>query len=117
MKYLTIIFILISSAAIADENYGKVCFGRNLAKPANEHLKSLYLTIGNSGKLFFNNKYDQPILDKLDLTKEHNVKVFLEGKVVASWVLNYSDLKSNTALIWRSPGAWRMEKAPNNLCN
>jgi len=94
---------------LASDNGGKVYFGKNLAKPASEYTDRLYLKIDDSEKLYFNRKYEGPVLENLDLNKDHIVKVYFDDEIGRSWILNFSKIKTKSVVIWRSAGAWRME--------
>jgi hypothetical protein len=110
IKKLIIALIVFSTPVLASDNGGKVYFGKNLAKPASEHTDRLYLQINDSEKLYFNRKYEGPVLENLNLTKDHIVKVYFDDKIGRSWILNFSKLKTESVVIWRSAGAWRMER-------
>ena len=116
MAHLLLILLLFSTSVSANEDTGSVYFGQNLAKPFDEHTDRIYLKIDNSEKLYFNRKYDGPVLENLDLNKDHDVKVYFDNKVVQSWILNYSKRKTHSVLIWRSAGSWRMEAIVNSNC-
>jgi hypothetical protein len=114
LKLAVLILLLFSTSVFANENTGSVYFGKNLAKPLDEHTDKLYLKIDNSEKLYFNRKHDGPVLENLDLNKDHAVNVYFDDKVVQSWILNYSKLNTHAVLIWRSAGSWRMEVLENS---
>ena len=110
MKKLMIFMLLISSTSVfADDNGGKVFFGKNLAKPLIEHSDLIYLRINGSEKLYFNRKYEGPVIEDLDFKKDHIVTVYFGDKTAQSWILNFSKLKTQSVVIWRSSGSWRME--------
>lgn len=109
IKKIIIVLIILSASSFANDNAGKVFFGKNLAKPASEHTDRLYLKINDSEKLYFNRKYEGPVLENLDLNKNHIVKVYFDDEIGRSWVLNFSKLKTKSVIIWRSAGSWRME--------
>jgi hypothetical protein len=104
--------------ALANEQTGTVCLGKNLAKPISEHTSRLFLKIDNSPKLYFKKPYIEPatVLRNLDLKKKHKVNVYFDNKVVESWTLNFSKLKTKSVLIWRAPGSWRMEPNEASSC-
>lgn len=115
LRILTLIFLVIfADIALASELKGTVCLGENLAKPASEHSERLYLKIGNLPNIHFVRPYRGPkiVARNLDIRESHIVKVYFGNKVVKSWALNFSKLKTNSVLIWRATGSWRME--PNN---
>jgi hypothetical protein len=101
---------------MADDNAGKVCFGKNLAKAYSEHTDRLYLKINDSNKLFFNQKYTGPVIRDLDVNRVHMIKVYFDNQLVKSWPLNFSRLHTNSVIIWRSAGAWRMEPVDSFEC-
>lgn len=116
MKYFIVLIIgLFGSAAVA-ENAGKVCFGKNNAKIAHEHTDSLFITVGDSRKLFFNQKYVGAALYNLNLDQDHLVQIYLDGAKSTSWVLNFNDLKTDAVIITRSAGAWRMDPITADEC-
>lgn len=47
-----ILALFFSTVAVANNNVGKICFGKNLAKSHFEHTDKLYLKVDNSNKLF-----------------------------------------------------------------
>lgn len=108
MKQILLI-LLFSTSVFANDNVGKVFFGKNLAKPYSEHTDRIYLKIDDSKKLYFNRKQEGPVLENLSLNKDYIVKIYFDDKIVQSWILNFSKLKSKSVVIWRSAGSWRME--------
>lgn len=108
----------INMASSANEVKGTVCLGQNLAKPADEHSRRLHLTIDDSQNIYFEQPYDGPrfIARDLDLHKEHLIRVHFDNQVVKSWTLNFSKLKGNSVLVWRSAGSWRIEKNEASSC-
>ena len=109
MKQIILVLLLFSTSVMAGENTGNVFFGKNLAKPLVEHTDRIYLKIDNSEKLYFNREHGGPVLEKLDLNRDYVVKVFFDDKVAQSWILNFSKLKTDSVIIWRAAGSWRME--------
>lgn len=110
IKQIIITLLILSTSVLAsDNNGGKVFFGKNLAKPASEHTDRLYLKINDSKKLYFNRKYEGPVMENLDLNKDHIIKVYFDDQATISWVLNFSKLKTKSVVIWRSAGSWRMK--------
>jgi hypothetical protein len=109
IKRIILVLLIFSTSAMANDNVGKIFFGKNLAKPSSEHTDRLYLKINNSEKLYFNRKHEGPILEKLDLNKDQIVRVYFDDKIAQSWILNFSKLKTQSVIIWRSSGSWRME--------
>jgi len=115
-KYTLLLLILFSTSVSANDNIGKVCFGKNLAKPSSEHTDRLYLKIDDSEKLYFNRQHTSPVLDNLDINTDHIVKVYFDDQVSISWKLNFSKLNTQSVIIWRSAGSWRMEPAEVSTC-
>jgi hypothetical protein len=109
IKQIIIALLILSTPIWANDEGGKVYFGKNLAKPASEYTDRLYLKIDDSEKLYFNRKHKGPVLENLDLNKDHIVKVYFDDKIGRSWKLNFSKLKTKSVVIWRSAGSWRME--------
>ena len=109
IKQIILALLILSAPVLAAENGGKVFFGKNLAKPASEHTDRLYLKINDSKILYFNRKHKGPVLENLNLNKDHIVKVYFDDEIGGSWILNFSKLKSTSVIIWRSAGSWRME--------
>ena len=107
-SYIIFMLLLFSISAFADNDMGRVFFGKNYAKPLSEHTDRLYLRINESAKLYVNRRDEGPFLEDLDLNADHVVSVYFDDKIVQSWILNFSDLKTREVLIWRSAGAWRM---------
>jgi hypothetical protein len=115
-KKLLLLFLLLSSSAVANDRVGKVCFGKNLAKPLSEHTDRVYLKIDDSDKLYFNRPHNGPVLAGLDINKNHTVKVYFDNQLVRSWPLNFSEQGSHSVIIWRSAGSWRMEPSDESKC-
>lgn len=107
---------LFSISAVANDKVGKVCFGKNLGKPHREHTDRLYLQIDDSEKLYFNRPHDGPVLSNLDTNIDHVVKVYFDGNIGKSWILNFSKLNTQSVIIWRSAGSWRMESTDESMC-
>lgn len=107
-----------ANSALANDITGTVCLGKNLALPYEEHTDRLHLRIDDSPNIYFAYPYSGPrvIAQNLDLYKDHLVKVYFDGQVAQSWKLNFSELKTNSVLVWRAPGAWRMEPNEASLC-
>lgn len=119
LSILALFFLLsFSYKAFSNEQKGIVCLGQNLAKAASEHSNRLYLKVGDSEKIYFVDPYNGPriTLKNLDLQKAHTVKVFYDDQVVQSWKLNFVELKTESVLIWRASGSWRMEPYDASLC-
>ena len=104
-----LLILLFSTSVFANDNVGKVFFGKNLAKPYSEHTDRIYLKIDDSEKLYFNRKQEGPVLENLNLNKDHIVKVYFDDELARSWILNFLKLKTRSVVIWRSAGAWRMD--------
>jgi hypothetical protein len=118
-RALLVLFVLtLTSVSSADDALGTVCLGKNLAKPLVEHSDRLYLRIDDSEKRFFDESSDLPriISDGLDIRADHIVRVYFDDRVVESWRLNFSLLRTNSVLIWRAAGSWRMEPFDAALC-
>jgi len=109
IKYNLLLFCLLATAVEANSHSGTVCFGKNLAKPSSEHTDRLYLKIDDSEKLYFNRPQNGPVLANLDINRTHMVKVYFDDQLGKSWTLNYSKLNTQSVIIWRSAGSWRME--------
>lgn len=109
IKQILIALLILSTPVLAGDDLGKVFFGKNFAKPASEHTDRLYLQLNDSEKLYFNKKHNGPVLDNLDTNKDHTVKVYFDNKLVTSWKLNFSKLKTPSVIIWRASGSWRMD--------
>lgn len=105
--------VCLSNASMANELHGTVCLGKNLSIIASDHSDRLHFTIDDSAKFYFDKPFIAPkiVAKSLDINIEHIVSVYYDNKVVHSWSLNFSKLKTNSVLIWRAKGAWRM--APN----
>ena len=116
MKHLIFVLLIFSTSVSANDNVGKVCFGNNLAKPSSEHTDRLYLKINDSEKLYFNRLHKGPVLENLDLNIDHIVKVYFDDQIVISWILSYSKLKTQSVIIWRYAGSWRMEPVEETKC-
>ena len=106
------------SSAVAG-SLGTVCLGKNLSVVASDHTDRLYITIDDSDKIFFHNSVNAPrvVLSNLDLKKSHLVKVHFDETVTSSWKLDFSILQTDTVVIWRAKGAWRMESIEVTDCN
>ncbi len=116
----TLFLLLISFISVASSNEvnGTVCLGKNLAKPLDEHSERLYLTIDDSPRIYFVRPFAGPriVAQNLNIKDDHTVKVYFDDKVVRSWKLNFSKLKTTNVLIWRAPGSWRMELNEASSC-
>jgi hypothetical protein len=112
---IIVCFINIVSSA---ESQGTVCLGKNLAKSLSEHSDRLYLKIDDSQKIRFERPYSGPtvVIDNLDLSSDHMVYVYFDDKVVQSWKLDFNKLKTESVLIWRASGSWRMEPYQATSC-
>ena len=120
-SFIAILIVLtlagFSGTALSKPSLGKVCLGSNLAKPLSEHTERLYLTIGNSDKLYFMRPYTpRVVVEHLDVHKNHTVNVYFDNVIVESWKINFSKLKTNTVLIWRAGGSWRMDAIKESSC-
>lgn len=115
---LLIILVTSTKIALSNEQKGTVCLGENLAKPAIEHSDRLFLKIDNSPNIYFEYPYIGPgaVLINLDLNKDHKVYVYFDNQVVESWKLNFSKLETDSVLIWRASGSWRMEPNEASSC-
>src|SRR5687767_12626689 len=124
LKYFMgiIVVVAIVRGVRADDARGVVCLGENLAKVGVEHTARLYLRIDESPNIYFPGRVDDPkvvfpirydgpkvVLGDLDLDVDHVVKVYLDDEVVQSWKLSFKRLKTNTVVVWRSPGGWHMK--------
>lgn len=108
-KSVLFLFILFSVSVFADDNIGKVYFGENLAKTLSEQTDRLYLKIDGSEKLYFNRRRSGPVIDNLDIRTDHMVKVYFDDQICESWKLNFSKLNTQSVIIRRAAGSWRME--------
>jgi hypothetical protein len=116
INYRLLILLLASASVDAEKYTGSVCFGANLAKPISEHTDRLYLKINESKKLYFNRKYKGPALKNLNLDTKHMVKVYFDDQITTSWPLDFKILNTNSVLIWRSAGSWRMDSIKTIKC-
>ncbi len=116
IKHILLLILLFSTSVAANDKMGKVCFGKNLAKPYSEHTDRLYLKIDDSQKLYFNESHKGPVLKNLDVNKDHMVKVYFDDQLSKSWPLNFSKLNTQSVIIWRSAGSWRMEPTLGSKC-
>ena len=118
-RALIIIAIMVSTqSSLAEEAGGIICLGNNLAKVADENSRRLHLQIDDSSNIYFKKPYNDPELAAKDLsiTADHTIKVFFDGNVVQSWTLNFARLNTNSVVVWRSAGAWRMDAIDASLC-
>jgi len=108
----------LTNVAISNELKGTVCLGKNLAKSSGEHSTRLYLKVGNSKNIYFMRPYNGPeaVVKNLDINKDHMVYVYFDNRIVQSWELNFSNLKTASVLIWRASGSWRMEPNEASSC-
>ena len=107
--FVPLFLILLTTPVDANEHFGKIYFGKNLAKPLSEHTDRLYLTVDDSEKLYFDRTHPGPVATNLDVNADHMVNVYFDGKITQSWILNFGKLKTHSVVIWRSSGSWRME--------
>ncbi len=115
---LLVMLVSCINVTASAESQGTVCLGKNLAKTMSEHSDRLYLKIDDSQNIVFARPYDGPIVvvQGLDLSKEHMVYVYFDNQIVQSWRLNFSKLKTDSVLIWRAAGSWRMEPNVASSC-
>ena len=106
------------SSIAANETGGTVCLGENLSKPPDDQTPRLYLTIDDSPPIHFEPEYRGPriVAAALDRGKPHVVKVYFDDQVVESFKLDFRKLKADGALLWRGPGAWRLEAIAAKPC-
>lgn len=116
VPHILLLVFLIAASAAANDRLGQVCFGDNLAKPFSEHTDRLYLTIDDSEKRYFNRTHAGPVADHLDLQRDHLIQVYFDDRIVASWILNFTKLNTQSVVIWRSSGAWHMDSAEAPRC-
>jgi len=116
IKHTLLLLLLFSTSIVANDKMGKVYFGNNLAKPHSEHTDRLHLIIDDSEKLYFNRSHEGPVLNDLDINIDHMVKVYFDNQLGSSWVLNFSKLKTQSIIIWRSAGSWIMEPLEESTC-
>ena len=112
---LFVMLMSFSSAGLSAESTGAVCLGKNLAKSLDEHSDRLYIKINDSQIIRFESPYSGPtvVMDNMDLNSDHRVYVYFDDEVVQSWKLNFAKLHTESVLIWRASGSWRME--PNQV--
>ena len=110
------LLLLSSTSVFANDNVGRVCFGKNLAKPYSEHTDRLYIRIDDSKKIYFNRPHAGPVIDNLDINVHHIVKVYFDDELGQSWPLNFSKLDAQSVIVWRSAGAWHMEPVEASAC-
>jgi hypothetical protein len=120
MSRIALLFLLMSVTSVASSNEvkGTLCLGENLAKPLDEHTDRLYLRIDDSPRIYFVRPFIRPrvIAQNLDIHKDYMVRVYFDNKEAQSWKLNFSKLKTNSVLVWRASGAWRMEPNEASSC-
>lgn len=112
------LFASLATTASSNETKGTVCLGNNLALPSEEHSDRLYLRIDDSPRIYFVRPYRGPrvVARNLDVHKEHTVRVYFDHQQVQSWTLNFPKLNTDSVLVWRSSGAWRMEPNDTSSC-
>ena len=113
---MLLLWVLLTSPVLASDVSGKVCFGKNLAKPHSEHTDRLYIKIDDSEKLYFNQPHKGPVLDNLDLKTDHMAKVYFDDQLALSWKFNFEKLNTRAVVIWRAAGSWRMEPVEGSIC-
>lgn len=118
-RFVLLCFVMACANSVsANDITGIVCLGKNLALPYEEHTDRLYLRIDDSAPIHFLRPYSGPrvVARNLDFRKDHLVKVYFDGQVAQSWKLNFSELRTNSVLVWRAPGSWRMESNDVSSC-
>ena len=118
-RALIIFAVLLPSQSLsAEEAGGIICLGNNLAKVADENSRRLHLQVDDSSNIYFTKPYNGPTLVEkgMSVTSDHTIKVFFDGDVVQSWTLNFERLNTNSVVVWRSAGAWRMDAIDASLC-
>ena len=115
---ILILLLNVSMNALSEEPGGSVCLGKNLSIVASDHSDRLYITVGDSPRIYFDRASDGPklVVQHLDLDKSHVIKVHFDGEVVESWKLNFATLATDTVLVWRAKGSWRMEPIRLEQC-
>ena len=113
-----LLFLGLSSIVLAEDS-GTVCLEENLSIVASEHTELLYITIGDSNKIYFKWPYKNPriVLNNLEINKDYIVKVYYDNKLVTSWKLNFKEIGTNSVVIWRAKASWRMEPIDVSLCS
>jgi hypothetical protein len=98
---------------------GEVCLGNNLSKVAEEHTHLLQVQVDDLPPAYFARPYLGPtkIANDLNETITHSIKVYFNGKVVKSWLLDFNSFATGSVLIWRSAGSWRMDSNEAGKCN
>ncbi len=100
-----------------NKDEGSVCLGVYAPKSIqNDELKRVYLTVGESGKIFFDQQAGAIVLSNLDLHKTYVVRIFYDSRQVDSWKLRFDRLGVNLVTIWRSAGYWHMDPSPSGKC-
>jgi hypothetical protein len=122
LLFMTHAVILPSSGAaqkpVDGKNKGAVCLGIYAPKMIQDHeLQRVYLTVGESDKIFFDQQPGTIVADNLDLHKTYVVRVFYDSKQVNSWKLRFDRLGANLVTIWRSAGYWKMDPNPSGECS
>jgi len=113
---------ILPSTALAEDKFnnkdkGSVCLGIYAPKIIqNDELKRVYLTVGESGKIFFDQQAGAIVLSNLDLHKTYVVRIFYDSRQVDSWKLRFDRLGVNLVTIWRSAGYWHMDPSPSGKC-
>ncbi len=102
---------MLLAGVAANEAGGTVCLGENLSKPPEDQSPRLHLTIDDSPPIHFEPEYRGPriVAAGLGRGKPHLIKVYFDNQVVKSFKLDFRKLKSDSALLWRGPGAWKLE--------
>lgn len=114
-RALFIVLLSFPAVSFSEVPAGTVCLGKNLAVPLSEHSDRLFLRVGSSEEIYFKRPYNGPriVATGLDITADHQVTVFFDGKPAQSWKLSFQEMKTASVLIWRAKGSWRME--PNEV--
>jgi hypothetical protein len=106
-----------SDDPLSKKDKGSVCLGVYAPKIIQDNeLKRVYLTVGQSDKIFFDQKPGAKVFDNLDLHKTYLVRVFYDSRQVDSWKLRFDRLGVNVVTIWRSGGYWHMDPNPSGQC-
>ena len=102
----------------ARAGHGTICLGvyaPDILRDINEQ-DHVYLTVGDSQKIPFDQKPGTIARSGLDPHKTYVVRAFVNDEEEQSWNLRFDRLGASMVTVRRSAHLWRMEPTPSGKC-
>ena len=93
---------------------GAICLGPDLSKGQRSNM--IFMSVDNSAKLKFSGNAGTIVPLQLDLNTSHVVTLYEGASPFESLELNFKKLKSNFAVLWKAPGAWKIAPVRGEKC-